>query len=298
LNTFSRQNTDEIIVNTIYQDIQNDKIFLYNFLKDNGFKIAEMYGYIRNINEIDDLIYVIQSLTEQGKKIVVKASHLSYSEGVFLINSPMNNQVIRDRLIDIMNTNVSVTDGGNMSGYEYKKGILIQDNVDNSETFCMNEWKIMYVWGVPFQIFWKLDNTKFYKKLLSNMNVIWENSKYKNIRHNEEGRLYYKTIPSFGNDMIEMGRDLAIRTNAPFVRVDFLWTNHDFVLNETELIPSDYLFPEYELMLMKLLKHPYKYDGYSCNKVYETYAYMYFFYHLIEYWFFRSMHIKSLYSEN
>jgi hypothetical protein len=300
LNTYSRQRVDDIIKDTIYENIQNDKIFLYNYLYENNFKIAQMFAYIRSSDEIDRFMFQIKALADKGVKLVVKASHLSYSEGVFLINAPLSSeqyQNTRKRLVDIMNTNVSITDGGGMTGYENKKGILIQENVDNSDIYCLNEWKIMYVWGVPFQIFWKLDNTKFYKKLLSNMHVIWENNKYKNAIKNEKGRLYYKQIPSFAMEMIAMGRDLAIKTNAPFVRVDFLWNEKDFILNETELIPSDYLFPEYEYILMKLIKHPYRYEKNSCNKIYESYAYAYFIFHLIEYWLFRALHIKSLYTE-
>ena len=268
LNTYCRMNINKIVDKTILKYIQNDKISLHIFLNKYSFEHSECVYMSRSFNK-NEILSTIEKYINNGP-LIIKPSHLSFSEGVYIIRNREDTEKI-DKLLKIYkNESCSLTEGGNIKDYKCKKGVIIQKLL-YSDKYLLNEWKVMYIWGVPIIIHWKLDHTKKYAIMLSDLTIITR----KEIRN-------VCNIPEFWLEMLNEGSRLCKLIGNPFLRVDFLWTESKYIVNECEIIPSNYMLFPFEFMMMQLLKLPYHRE--STYFLYESWAYIYYALHFIEYY--------------
>lgn len=291
LNTYCRMNLDRVIQDTPFYYLQNDKIELHRFIEINKFKCPSNVFSTRSKPKTSDIRDVIHHYFKKhkGNKLILKPSHLSFSEGVVFLK---NSEGLLDSHIDeCYDYDCSFTEGGGIKNYNEKKGLIIQEALNETEN-VINEWKIMYIWGVPIVILWKIGHVHRYKIMTDDFKVLYQENKHgiKNI---------YPGIPPFAEEMIEEGSRMCKLTGAPFLRVDMLWNDDSYIVNETELLPSNYMFFPCEKLMMDLLKIPFgssrdKVSVFTSMYLYEMFAYIYYIFHYLEY-LLRRLNMSGLY---
>lgn len=306
-NTYCRMNIDSIIDNTLLRYLQSDKIAFQSFIKTNGFNHSRIYYYTR---ERPSAKVLFDKLTDYFKNtadpLILKPSHLSFSEGITMFkNAPESVDYVSECLDSCYNTISSFTEGGTSKFYDKKIGIIVQSMVKEKK-MMINEWKIMYIWGVPIIIHWKVGHTKRYKILRSDFYTLW---KAPNVACHKDTNIH-KDIPIFAKNILSDGEKLCKILDSPCLRVDFLWNEDEYIVNEVEIIPSNYMLPRYERLIMLLLQIPfmYQFDEYILKYLensiknslrcvtYEVFANAYYIYHYLEYTI-RCYQMKSIYSK-
>jgi len=286
LNTFCRRNLDLIIGDNIFYYLQNDKIALSRFLNIYGFKRPLNILSCRSKPDTTTVLSILNRYFAGGNTLILKPSNLSYSEGVAFLKSAAD---LSEEMIDhCYKYNCSFTEGSCMRNYEEKRGLVIQEALKDTE-HVINEWKIMYIWGVPIVILWKIGHIHRYKIMTADYKVIYQE------RHHGKNICIHPGIPAFAAEMLEEGERLCKITGAPFLRVDMLWNDETYIVNETELLPSNYMFFPYEKLMMDLLKIPFHVTQPRAHTyIYEAFAYAYYLFHYIEYRI-RRLNVSGLY---
>lgn len=283
LNTYCRTNINKILKGTLLRYIQNDKISFQMFLEKHGFKHSECIYKSRCFDKIEMLKAIQKHIN--NSELIIKPSHLSFSEGVCFVKDYQDIEAVDSLLQIYENGSCSLTEGSYITDYPCKRGVIIQKMLC-SDTYLLNEWKIMYIWGVPIMIHWKVDHTKKYAVMLSDFTLLQKN----NIQN-------VCDIPEFWKEMFDEGSRLCKLIGIPFLRVDFLWSEKEYIVNECEILPSNYMLFPFEFMIMELLKIPYADSNRRRHIFYEAWSYIYYAVHFIEYYV-RSRMKYGLYSHH
>ena len=290
LNTYCRMNLDRVMNGTTLQFIQNDKIYFHKFLQHHRFSNAPILFFSRvkpQSIELHKLLRDHFSSDKMNKDLILKPSNLSFSEGVVIIDRLPSLQDIEKYVNTCFTNSCSFTEGGNSLTYDSKVGVIIQEMLP-ATAHVINEWKIMYIWGVPIIIHWKVGHKHRYKIMNGDFNVIHQSEKCFGLKTHE-------AIPSFAVEMLLEGERLCKLVGCPFLRVDILWNDDGYILNEVEVLPSNYMFPKYERLIMLLLQIPFN-DAYTLPHAgYEMFSNMFYIFHYIEHLLRRSLWCDNLY---
>lgn len=288
LNTYCRLNLDRVIKGSTLEFIQNDKIAFHMFLQDNGYKNAQAFYLSRERPLCNDLHKLLRDhFTRSKEYLILKPANLSFSEGVVILKNAPSLQDIERYVKTCFTSSCSFTEGGYSSGYRSKTGIIIQELLPDTVN-VINEWKIMYIWGVPIIIHWKVGHKYRYKILTGDFKTIHSSSQCSNMK-------IHDSIPPFACEMLLEGERLCKNVRSPFLRIDFLWNDDKYIVNEIEVIPSNYMFPKYERMMLLLLQIPFDDTCPLPHVGYEIFANMFYIFHYIEYLFRRSFWCENLY---
>jgi hypothetical protein len=239
------------------QDVQFqliDKIKLYHYLKGNMMPSPEVYYYS---NENCDIVDKIEYLLHRNIPFVVKPSHLSDKFLCFIIRdgcSVFDNKQVTSR--EIQN---EVTKHIHSQVYGHvRPGIIIQENLDING---INEWKCLCVWGKVQLCEWRINHVKRNAYIDSNFGI------YPMSDHSE------KKMPPFKEDIYELAE--RISHNIPFLRVDILWNEAKYVVNELEISPGGFYGFYNEIKLMDLIKKGYdKENNRHTDILYEVKSYL------------------------
>tara|TARA_B100000424_G_C22942972_1_gene501704 strand:- start:2592 stop:3551 length:960 start_codon:yes stop_codon:yes gene_type:complete len=246
-----------------------DKIKLHKYLKYNNIPHAKAY-YMSNSNF--NISKIVTFLLKKNIPFVIKPSHLSEKMLCFIIKNNTNNldgtkvnvSTIQNKINKFINYKAFKTESTMLK--IVKKGIIIQESLDIFAE--INEWKCFCVWGKIIFTIWRVKHKN---------DVIIMDSKF-NIYN--IGLFNYKAkLPSFLNEIIINANKVS--KNIPFIRVDFLWNDSKFIVNEVDICPSGHYGLHNEILLMKLIKQGYNIE--SRNFQLEILPYLNLFLNRIEY---------------
>lgn len=247
-----------------------DKIELYNYLKNNNINFCRCY-YKSYINF--DIKLLLTNLIKDNKSFVVKPSHLSEKKLCYVIKDGINKINNKKITADIIQKEINKSIMDKAYYTESKKlkecrpGIIVQESLDVNG--FINEWKCFCVWGKVIFSIWRKDHKRDEVILDSNFklyNIGFYNNKVK--------------LPSFYKDIYNVAEKLS--KNIPFIRIDILWNETKFVVNELDICPSGHYGLHNEKLLIKLIKDGYGIKYSKLNLIYELKAYFNFFHNRME----------------
>jgi len=231
-----------------------DKIILYEFLKKNNIPIPKLYYYSNeNFNIQDKIDYFLN----KNIPFVIKPSHLSDNNLCYIIKNGINvldnKKVIGSEIQDKITKNI------HKKAYKYdniKPGIIIQENLDING---VNEWKCLCIWGKVQLCNWRINHNEKFAYIDANFNIynFYNKNKIK--------------LPSFKEDIFKLAEKIS--DNIPLLRVDILWNENKFVVNEIEPYPGGFFGIYNEIKLMNLIKEGYRTNNHNINILYEIKAY-------------------------
>ena len=244
-----------------------DKIYLSKYLRSNNIPHSKIY-YISNYNF--KIRNVIDKLISNKINFVVKPSNLSekincivYKDGKNALNgSEINLDIFNDFKINKCISTESLT------LKKIRPGVIIQESLDIYDS--VNEWKVFCCWGQVIFVHWR-------KNHLYDIGFLDANFEYFPIIP----FLEIPNIPNFKKKIFHICKKISKKY--PFIRIDVIWNQDKFVVNEIEFCPSGFYGFNNEKLLINAIKKGYnlKSDNFL-NYLFEIKSYLYFVHNRID----------------
>lgn len=237
-----------------------DKIYLSKYLKDNNLPHSKIYYTSHNNFKIRN---IVNKLISNKINFVVKPSNLSekincivFKNGINALNgSKVNLNIFNDFQIK---QNISTE---SLTLKKICPGVIIQESLDIYDSF--NEWKVFCCWGHVIFAVWRKNHSYDIGILDSNYE-------------------YFPIIPFLGNPtnppfkikIFQICQQIS--KNYPFIRIDVIWNQEKFVINEIEFCPSGFYGYHNEKLLIDAIKKGYNLKSDNYDYLLEIKSYFYF----------------------
>ena len=220
----------------------NDKIQLYNWMKENDIPSPPIVYYSNENHQVSD---VIKSL-DKNKSYVIKPSHLSLSRYIFkwkddnvyqIVRPSMDNMALRDEVVNddnhplriwpwvssyeridsLMKQAWNTLDDEDWPRYYSPPGVIIEEYVQTR-----TEFQILCIWGVIVFASINYVNHESYQTGQYNLKIDDDENIIDGVEH----------LPKWWEEAWDMCKPILNKSRPDQIRLDFMYHDNQVYLNE------------------------------------------------------------------